>query len=61
MCSLSHSLSCCVGRCLLVLTVLVSVLADGRLDVPWFLNIQIILGAGTGLSFMLGLLDKPIP
>jgi hypothetical protein len=46
---------------LLVLTVLVSVIADGLADVPRFSNIQIILGVGTGLSFMLALLDKLIP
>ena len=46
---------------LLVLTVLVSLIFDGRLDVPWFSNIQIMLSVGTGLSFMLALLDKLIP
>ena len=58
----SHSLRCGVWRRFSVLTVLVSVIADGRLDVPWLRsNIQIILGVGTGLSFMLALLDKLIP
>jgi hypothetical protein len=46
---------------LLVLTVLISVMANGRLDVPWFSNIQIILGVGTGVSFMIALLEKLLP